>query len=247
MISVVIPARDEAEFLPATLRALSDQSYRNFEAIVVANGCKDQTADVARKMGARVFELEHRGLGAARNLGGREAHGQILVFLDADTLLPREALSTIAARFRRSHGCGTVWGEPDSRRLSHKLIYAVKNLIHATHLHTGSAGVILCWKDYFLKVGGFDEGLYLRENSHLMKRLRKYGRYCFIASTGCITSMRRYEAQGTGDMVRMWFKVWLKSFTTDLRHQTYEDWEQQMAEKKLARTRGTHAVRREVV
>src|SRR3954469_23894543 len=120
MISVIIPARNEEEFLPATLRALKQQLYRNFEVIVVANGCHDRTAEVAREMGARVFEFEHRGLGAARNFGGQEAQGQILVFLDADTLLPREALSVIAARFRRYHGCGTVWGEPDSRRLSHK-------------------------------------------------------------------------------------------------------------------------------
>jgi glycosyltransferase involved in cell wall biosynthesis len=246
MISVIIPARNEEEFLPATLRALKQQLYRNFEVIVVANGCHDRTAEVAREMGARVFEFEHRGLGAARNFGGQEAQGQILVFLDADTLLPREALSVIAARFRRYHGCGTVWGEPDSRRLSHKLIYAVKNFIHGARLHTGSSGVILCWKDHFLQVGGFDEGLYLRENSHLMKRLLKFGRYCFIARTACVTSMRRYEAQGTGDMVRMWFKVWLKSLTTDIRHQTYEDWERQMAERKLARARGAQAVRREV-
>jgi glycosyltransferase involved in cell wall biosynthesis len=235
MISVIIPARNEEEFLPATLRALQQQSYRNFEVIVVANGCRDRTATVAREFGARVFELEARGLGAARNLGGREATGQILVFLDADTLLPRQTLGTIAAKFRRKHACGTLWGEPDSRRLSHKLIYAGKNLLHATHLHCGSSGVILCWKEHFLKVGGFDEGLYLRENSHLMKRLLKFGRYCFIFKTPAITSMRRYEIQGTAEMVRLWLRVWWKSLTSDIRHETYEDWERQMAEGRMAR------------
>jgi glycosyltransferase involved in cell wall biosynthesis len=237
MISVIIPARNEEEFLPATLRALKEQSYRNFEIIVVANGCRDRTADVAREMGCRVFELGSRGLGAARNLGGREALGQILMFLDADTLLPREALSIIAAKFRRSHSCGTLWGEPDSRRLSHKLIYSVKNLIHATHLHTGSSGVILCWKDQFQRIGGFDERLYLRENSHLMRRLLKFGRYRFIARTAAVTSMRRYESQGTAEMVRLWLWVWWKSLTTDIRNQTYEDWERQLADRKLARVR----------
>jgi glycosyltransferase involved in cell wall biosynthesis len=242
MISVVIPARNEEEFLPATVQALKDQEYKNFEIIVVANGCRDRTADVARELGCRVFDLEARGLGAARNLGGREAKGQILVFLDADTLLPRNALGTIAAKFRRRHSCGTVWGEPDSRRLSHKLIYSVKNLIHGLHIHPGSSGVILCWKDHFLKVGGFDEGLYLRENSHLMRRLLRFGRYCFIAKTAAVTSMRRYESQGTMEMVRLWLKVWWTSLRTDIRHQTYEDWERQMQERRLARGR---AVRNE--
>src|SRR5688572_13284677 len=99
MISVVIPARNEEEFLPATVEALKAQSYRNFEIIVVANGCQDRTADVARELGCRVFELGDRGLGAARNLGGREACGEILMFLDADTLLPKEALKTVSAKF----------------------------------------------------------------------------------------------------------------------------------------------------
>src|SRR5688572_19276995 len=112
MISVVIPARNEEEFLPATVRALNDQNYRNFEVIVVANGCRDRTAETAREWGCRVFELGDRGLGAARNLGGKQALGRILIFLDADTLLPRNALGTIAAKFKRSHSCGTLWGEP---------------------------------------------------------------------------------------------------------------------------------------
>jgi glycosyltransferase involved in cell wall biosynthesis len=237
IISVIIPARNEEEFLPATIEALKAQTYRNFETIVVANGCSDRTAEVARDLGCRVFELEDRGLGAARNLGGREAVGQILLFLDADTLLPREALKIVASKFRRCHSCGTLWGEPDSRKLSHKLIYTAKNFIHAAHLHCGSSGVILCWKDDFLEVGGFDESLYLRENSHLMKRLLKFGRYCFIARTSAITSMRRYESQGTGEMVRLWLKVWWKSIVSDIRNETYEDLERQAADRRYARIR----------
>ena len=247
MISVVIPARNEEEFLPATEEALKAQSYRNFEIIVVANGCNDRTADIARELGCRVFDLGDRGLGAARNLGGREAHGQILVFLDADTLLPKETLKTIAAKFKRGHSCGTLWGEPDSRRLSYKLIYAAKNFIHAAHLHCGSSGVIICWKDDFLKVGGFDESLYLRENSHLMKRLCRFGRYCFIARTPAITSMRRYENQGVLEMVRLWLKVWWQSIVSDISNKTYEDLEQEAADRRYARLRMNEGARKATI
>src|SRR5688572_15764621 len=100
MISVIIPARNEEEFLPATIQALQRQSYCNFETIVIANGCTDRTAEVACELGCRVYEIP-RGLGAARNLGGREAAGQILLFLDADTLLEPNALKKIAVSFRR--------------------------------------------------------------------------------------------------------------------------------------------------
>jgi glycosyltransferase involved in cell wall biosynthesis len=247
MLSVIIPARNEEDFLPATIEALKAQSYRNFEIIVVANGCHDRTAEVAREFACRVHELGDRGLGAARNLGGRAALGQILVFLDADTLLPKEALKTIAARFRRCHSCGTLWGEPDSRRLSHKLIYVAKNLIHGLHLHSGSSGVILCWKDDFTKIGGFDETLYLRENSHLMRRLLRFGRYCFIARTPAITSMRRYETQGTAEMVRLWMKVWWRSLVSDISHATYEDLAQEATDRRYARMRMNEGPRKATI
>ena len=58
MISVVIPARNEEEFLPATIDALKAQTYKNFEIIVVANGCNDRTADVAREMAAGELRRE---------------------------------------------------------------------------------------------------------------------------------------------------------------------------------------------
>jgi glycosyltransferase involved in cell wall biosynthesis len=247
MISVVIPARNEEDFLPATIEALKAQTYRNFEIIVVANGCHDRTADLSRELGCRVFELGDRGLGAARNLGGREATGQILLFLDADTLLPKEALRTVAAKFRRCHSCGTLWGEPDSRRLSYKLIYATKNFIHGLRIHCGSSGVILCWKNDFLKVGGFDETLYLRENSHLMKRLLRFGRYCFITRTPAITSMRRYESQGTGEMVRFWLRVWWQSIVSDISNKTYEDMEQASADRRYARIRMNDSARKATI
>ncbi len=247
MISVVIPARNEERFLPRTLAALDAQTYRNFEVIVVANGCQDATAHVAREKGCRVFELGERGLGAARNLGGREAAGQILLFLDADTALEPDGLQKVAISFRRKHGCGTLWGRPDSRKVSYRLIYGLKNLIHLTHLHCGSSGAILCWKDHFEAVGGFDEHLYLRENSHLMRRLLKLGSYRFIHQTSAVTSMRRYEAQGTGEMVRLWLKVWWRSITSDIRDATYEGLEHESAEKKRESARLSGSPRRATV
>ena len=47
--------------------------------------------------------------------------------------------------------------------------------------------------------------------------------------------MRRYETQGTAEMVRLWLRVWWKSLTSDIRNETYEDWERQMAENRMAR------------
>jgi glycosyltransferase involved in cell wall biosynthesis len=221
-ISIIIPAHNEAEFLPGTLDALKRQTYRNFETIVVTNGCTDNTAEAVRGKCDQLYELEERGLGPARNLGAQKARGNLLMFLDADTVLEPDALEVIARQFKPHHSAGTLRGVPDQERLSYKLIYFLKNFVHKTRAHHGSSGVILCWKDHFHAVGGFDNELYLRENSDLMKKLRQFGSYKYISRTPAITSMRRYEKTGTAEMVLLWLKVWVLSNFSDIRNRTYE-------------------------
>lgn len=221
-ISIVIPAHNEEELLPATLEALKRQTFRNYETIVVTNGCTDRTAEVVRGKCHQLYELEERGLGPARNLGAAKARGDLLLFLDADTILEPGALQIIARKFKRHHSAGTLKGVPDNDKASYKFIYLLKNFVHKTHAHHGSSGVILCWKDHFEAVGGFDNELYLRENSDLMKKLRQFGAYRYISATPAITSMRRYEKTGTSEMVLLWLKVWVLSNFSDIRNQTYE-------------------------
>src|SRR6266404_4687267 len=86
-ISVIIPAHNEEDYLIPTLNALKRQNYANFEVIVVANGCSDRTAEVARGNCHLLIVLSQKNLGVARNLGARMGRGEMLIFLDADTLL----------------------------------------------------------------------------------------------------------------------------------------------------------------
>src|SRR5438132_11066500 len=69
MISIIIPAHNEEAYLPLTLDALKRQNYPRFEIIVVANGCNDRTAEVARDQCDRLIVLSQKSLGVARNLG----------------------------------------------------------------------------------------------------------------------------------------------------------------------------------
>ena len=223
IISVIIPAHNEEDYIGQTLDALSRQNYPHFEVIVVANGCTDRTVQIASKKCDRLVVLSDKSLGVARNLGAKLARGKTLVFLDADTLLEPDALQIVARKFTRECAAGTFKGQPDNcDRLSFRVIYAVKNLIHRSSLHRGSSGVILCWKNDFLATRGFDEGLQVRENSELIKRLIKFGKYRYINETAAITSMRRYQNAGTGRMIFYWFKVWLQSLFCDLHHKQYE-------------------------
>lgn len=222
MISVIVPAHNEEAYLGATLDALNRQDYGNFEIVVVANGCRDRTIEVAREKCSRLVTLNEKGLGPARNLGGRLAAGELLVFLDADTILGPHALWTIAEQFTPRDAGGTLKGQPDSDRFAYRVIYGLKNFIHRFVVRNGSSGVILCWKKHFDRVGGFNERLELRENSELIRRLKRFGRYRYIGSTAATTSMRRYERLGVRNIVFLWIKLWFLSLFSDLSHRKYE-------------------------
>ena len=70
--------------------------------------------------------------------------------------------------------------------------------------------------------GGFNESLEISENSELIKRLRRFGRYRFIGNTCATTSMRRYERRGVRRMAWLWTRLWFESWFRDLRHRKYE-------------------------
>lgn len=222
MISVIIPAHNEEAYLCETLEAVNRQDYQPYEVIVVANGCSDETASLARDQCDKLLVVRAKGLSRARNLGAQAARGEVLLFLDADTLLERDALANVAQRFTRRHAAGTLKGKPDSRRLIYRLIYFLKNFQHRWALHPGSSGVILCWKDDFGAAGGFDEALEVMENSDLNKKLKARGEYLYIETTAATTSMRRYEKSGVLRACQLWFKFWFQSMFTSLRDKEYE-------------------------
>lgn len=84
MISIIIPAKDEAEGLQKTL-PLVFETMPDAEVIVVNDGSSDATAEIAAKAGARVISHpRNMGNGASIKSGARNAKGDILVFMDAD-------------------------------------------------------------------------------------------------------------------------------------------------------------------
>jgi len=84
MISVIIPAYNGGQSLPACLEALQRQTHAPDELIVVDDGSTDDTVALAEQSGVTVLSQAKAGPGAARNRGARAARGDILLFTDAD-------------------------------------------------------------------------------------------------------------------------------------------------------------------
>src|SRR3989344_7457872 len=90
MISVIIPAHNEEKYIEKTLKKIPD----NLEIIVVCSGCGDNTLKISKKYG-KTFIIEEKNVSSARNYGGNKAKGNVIIFLDADTLINNEVIEKI--------------------------------------------------------------------------------------------------------------------------------------------------------
>ena len=95
MISFIVPAHNEEAWIGRCVSAIRNGAESQpHEIIVVDDGSSDATASIARQQGAQVIRVEHRQIAATRNAGARQAHGDILFFVDADTLTNAPAIQS---------------------------------------------------------------------------------------------------------------------------------------------------------
>lgn len=184
-VSVVVPARDAAETLGETLASVLAQRVRPGEVVVVDDGSRDATAEVAR---AGLAELERagvagrllasggRGVAVARNVGLAAVRGRWVAFLDADDLWHREKLAAeliALARFPGVVGVATDWVRPPlpsagpARRPSVTMIGAASLLV----LNQFQTSTVVAAREDLEAVGGFDPALEVAEDWDCWLRL----------------------------------------------------------------------------
>ena len=100
-VTVIVPAYNAAETLPACLAALATQDYPRsaYEVIVVDDGSTDETAAIAHKCNVSVITQPNAGPAAARNRGAAAAQGDLLLFTDADCVPVPGWISALVAPF----------------------------------------------------------------------------------------------------------------------------------------------------
>ena len=196
-ISVIIPAHNEEKYIRATLHSLKGQKYQNFETIVVANGCTDNTEALVKKNSkVKLFSMSQANVSRARNYGADKAVGEYLLFLDADTILDENALYTIANNFKSNVATFKL-------KYDHGLsiISGLKNFQNSTKLFKGFAGSFVCTKSEFEKVGGYDPEKIVKEHHSLKKKIG--GSYSVLPAT-VTTSARRFRSKGILSIALFW-------------------------------------------
>ncbi len=202
---MIIPALNEERFIGETLRRLH-QAVQLLHAghrcpvqvIVVDNDSDDRTAEVARGFGATVVPEPIRNIARARNAGARTAEGEMLLFLDADTLVPPCVLSTIGAVTDDPlciGGAVDIDHCPSSALI--RLYLRVWRLLgRLTGMAQGAAQ--FCRREAFLALGGYDETIYMGEDVDFywrMSRAARRGgrRVCYITDVRVTPSARRFD------------------------------------------------------
>ncbi len=205
MLSVIIPACNEEVYLKTTIDAVRRQNTAH-EVIVVSDASTDKTDVIASKHADKFLRLEKRqGPAHAKNAGAKLAKGEILIFLDADTVLTQDVLQSIEKQTKENF-VGTCRIEPLEKKAKHEFFMWLKNYFLCPF--GVSNGIIFCTKKTFEEFGRFPE-VKKREDGLLLRKIKKAGKFKILKEP-VKSSMRRFEKIGYVGVAKYWVKEALK-------------------------------------
>ena len=212
MISFIVPAYNEERLLGATLDALRAAALaigEPYELIVADDGSTDHTAAIAAQHGAILVSVAHRQIAATRNSGAREANGDWLIFVDADTLVSEAVVrSAIEALRGGAVGGGAAVEFDGTVPLYARLLLPV--LVWSFRCAGLAAGCFLfCTRHAFAAVGGFDEAFYGAEELVMSRALKRQGRFVVLRQA-VITSGRKLRTHSVREMLAILARLALR-------------------------------------
>jgi glycosyltransferase involved in cell wall biosynthesis len=182
-VSVVVPAHNAAEDLEACLAALGSSRPLVSEIIVVDDRSTDETASIARRMGARVVMTQERsGAATARNTGARASNRDILIFVDADVCVHPDTVERALGLLAEDPGLGAVSGSYDDQPHAAGDLSVWRNLLHCYTHHTARTNTRTFWsgfgairRELLERIGAFDPAYESIEDMDLGARLSAEG------------------------------------------------------------------------
>ena len=208
-LSIIIPAYNEENYLPATLDAIIAARPNDAEVIVVDNASTDSTRQIAEQRGATVvIETEHN-IGKVRNAGAASSTGDVLVFIDADSIVRPGIFEKIIEATNDKNclgGAAAVEYEPIRNRTLISWFVKLYPLLGNWMKMRGGA-LQFCRADIFRELDGFDSTIYVGEDIDFGWRLDRLARdrhahTAFIQQPKVLTSSRRWNRMG---FVRLMF------------------------------------------
>jgi rSAM/selenodomain-associated transferase 2 len=201
-ISIVIPVLNEEKSIAETVAAL--MPLNPHELIIVDGGSSDRTYEICNRLDVTVLSSP-RGRGLQMNHGARQATGDVLLFLHADTRLPGSSIDDIRGALRNPQCVG---GRFDVQLDGvHWMLGVIGAMIsmrsRMSRVATGDQGIFVR-RGIFAELGGYPD-IPLMEDVAFSRALKRRGAVACLRSR-VITSARRWEKQG---IWRTILKMWL--------------------------------------
>ncbi len=211
MLSIIIPTLNEENYLPLVLASIKSQQSTDCEIIVADAGSTDKTLEIAYQYNCIVCP---GGLPAkGRNNGAQVARGELLFFLDSDTILPEHFFKKALGEFATRHldiasFCLHPYPEKVFSRLMVNIFYNYMIVALEKILPHAATGIIIK-KNLFEKLHGYDETITLSEDHDLGRRAAKIAKFGIIRSVEIFVSDRRSKTDG-------WVTTGIKYFLCEL-------------------------------
>ncbi len=182
MISVIIPAYNEEKVIKRTINSILKSNYDDYEIIVVDNGSTDSTVNIVKNIKSdkiRLFKYTRkRGPAAARNYGAKKARGDVLFFLDADDFIKKNTLKKINLMINKYKVNAIVAYRKPIFSNDYKIIWSYEYIttsddIENKVLTNSKYCPYIIKKDFFNRMGGFNEDVYYFEDELFRDKLNK--------------------------------------------------------------------------
>ena len=218
-ISVIIPTFKEAKYIGQTLSSI-EKLDGNIEVILVETVSEEtETLEnvVKKHENVQLYKINERGIAKAKNYGAQKAHGNILLFIDADVFVTKDVLKHVSQVFKTPSVIGATCNNyPVKPKFSELLFFKFYNTLirlvlslPPIKLKHSRGEFIAVRKAHFEKVHGFNERLVCMEDADLTHRLSMLGKFVFIKDLVVYESMRRIRKLGLFRTSILWFKNWL--------------------------------------
>ena len=202
-VSIIVPVYNNSRDLKECLSAIRVASFSKTEIIVVDDASTDDTLSTAIGLGVRPLRLvKNSGVAAARNYGARHAQGEIVLFVDADVVIPPGAVKRVMEVFEGNPALSAVFGSYNAQPRAMGTVSQYRNLLHhfvhqkgKTEASTFWAGCGAIRRSAFEKIGGFDERRYRHpsiEDIELGYRLRQAGHRILLDKSLQVTHLKKW-------------------------------------------------------
>lgn len=219
-ISIIIPVLNEAGNLRSLKIQLESQahSYESLEILLIDGGSTDDTRSIATDLDFKVIS-SHKGRAKQMNRGAALASADILYFLHADTLPPKNFDLSIRDSVTNGNKAGCFRMRFDSESPFLKFFSWFSRLNH--RLCRGGDQSLFISKDLFYQLGGFDESYTVYEDSEFINRIYKQSTFKILPES-VVTSARKYEDRGELALQYHFGVIHLKNYLGAGPEQLYE-------------------------